>query len=177
LSAAGERAESLFYFPAADPSTPTSVGAILLFFTTSFASSLSDSLAAPPASLLPRTLPLTELVVLMLLDMGVWGGVVNGKPTAAELVAATLGTVPSVGVGLLVMTVLGVCAWEGRVATEEADDERVGLDGRTAATGDGEGGMMVGPCFTSGGAEAVVGVAVGVAWADDVPVVLTVMGC
>lgn len=43
--------------------------------------------------------------------------------------------------------------------------------------GDGEGGMIVDICFTSGGAEAVVGVAVGVAWEDDVPVVLTVMGC
>ncbi len=149
LSTPGKRAQSVGYLPPAEPSPLTSVGAILLFFTTAVASSLSDSLAAPPASLLPRTLPLTELVVLMLPDMGVWGGVVSGRPTAAELVAATLGTVPRVGVGLLVMTVLDVCAWEDMVATDEAEDERVGLDGRIAATGDGEGGMTLELCFTS----------------------------
>ncbi len=149
LSTPGKRAEPVVYLAPAEPSPPTRVGAILLFFTTAFTSSLSDSLAAPPVSLLPRTLPLTELVVLMLPDMGVWGGVVRGRPTAAELVAATLGTVPSVGVGLLVMTVLDVCAWEAMVATDEAEDERVGLDGRIAATGDGEGGMTLELCFTS----------------------------
>ena len=102
---------------------------------------------------------------------------VKGRPTAAELVAATLGTVPSVGVGLLVMTVLGVCAWEAMVATEDAEDDRGGLFGRLGARGDGEGGMMVELCFTSRGADTAVGVAFGVCWADKVPVVLTVIGC
>ncbi len=89
--------------------------------------------------------------------------------------AATLGTEPSVGVGLLVMTAPGVCACDGNVATEDADDDLVGLVGKIAATGDGEGATAE-VCLTSGGAVAAVGVAVGVGCADDTPVVLTVIG-
>ena len=40
---------------------------------------------------------------------GVCGGVVQGKPVNEELEAATLGTFPRVGVGLLVMTAVDVC--------------------------------------------------------------------
>ncbi len=70
------------------------VGATRLFFGT--ASSLSDSLV----SLFPRTLPLTELGRLMIPDdMGVCGGVVHGRPLKDALAAATLGTLPKVGVG------------------------------------------------------------------------------
>lgn len=62
-------------------------------------SSFSDSLV----SRLPSTLPLTELAALTTPAIGVCGGVVQGSGPN-ELVAATLGTLPSVGVGLLVIT-------------------------------------------------------------------------
>lgn len=72
----------------------TSVGATRRFFGT--ASSLSDSLV----SRFPSTLPLTELGLLMMPDdMGVCGGVVHGRPLKDALAAATLGTLPKVGVG------------------------------------------------------------------------------
>ncbi len=75
------------------------VGATLLFFGTALVcSSRSDSLV----SLFPNTLPLTELGRLLIMpDIGVWGGVVQGSPLNDGLVAATLGTLPRVGVGLL----------------------------------------------------------------------------
>ena len=96
----------------------TSVGAIRFFFGT-LASSISDSLV----SLFPSTLPLTELVPLTPPAMGVWGCVVIGRPEKELLVAATLGTLPSVGVGLLVT--MPDC-----VATEEVEFDLVGLGGR-----------------------------------------------
>ena len=63
----------------------------------------------PPNSLLPKLLPVTELVALMLLvDIGVIGGVTRGKGPGLALPAATLGTVPIVGVGLIAMVPLGI---------------------------------------------------------------------
>lgn len=75
----------------------TSVGAILLFLG-AVVSSFSDSLV----SLFPSTLPVTELGLLLTMpDIGVCGGVVHGRLLKEGFVAATLGTLPSVGVGLL----------------------------------------------------------------------------
>ena len=68
-------------------------------------SSFSDSLAAP-ISLLPNILPLTEEAALTVPDIGVIGGVVIRKLVGKEFAAATLGTVPTMGVGLLV---IGAC--------------------------------------------------------------------
>ena len=99
----------------------TRVGAILFFFGTPAGSSSSDSLV----SLFPRTLPLTELGPLTIPAMGVCGGVVKGRFEKELLVAATLGTLPSVGVGLLVMTP----DW---VATDDVELDLVGLGGRIA---------------------------------------------
>ncbi|KAL8732442.1 MAG: hypothetical protein Q9181_003950 [Wetmoreana brouardii] len=78
------------------PSLLTGTGTTLRFFGTT--SSLSDSLV----SRFPSTLPLTELGALTPPAIGVCGGVVHGSGPK-ELDAATLGTFPSVGVGLLVM--------------------------------------------------------------------------
>ena len=84
-------------------SLPTRVGATLLFFGTVVWSSFSDSLV----SLLPNTLPLTELAVLVTPPMGVCGGVVHGRlPNEDAFAAATLGTLPTVGVGLLVTSLV-----------------------------------------------------------------------
>ncbi len=126
-------------------------------------SSRSDSLV----SLLPRTLPLTELVALIAPDMGVCGGVVQGNPVNEELDAATLGTFPTVGVGLLVTTPVGVWICDGWERTDEEELVLPGL-GRLA-NGEGEnedpsGGMI---CFSKSGAEDVVGVGVGVGWDED----------
>ncbi len=98
------------------------VGAIRRFFGS--ASSLSDSLV----SRLPSTLPLTELGALIPPPIGVCGGVVHDRGPK-ELVAATLGTLPSVGVGLLVMIPPELCMCEDCVATEDAELDRVGLGG------------------------------------------------
>lgn len=89
-------------------------------------SSFSDSLA----SLLPRTLPFTELAVLVPPPIGVCGGVVHGKlPKEDGLVAATLGMLPRVGVGLLVMSPPGFGAFDDCVTTEEIEFDLVGLGG------------------------------------------------
>lgn len=97
-------------------------------------------------------------------DMGVCGGVVQGSPLkdGFELApAATPGTLPSVGVGLLPM------ACEDSVAIEEIEFERVGLGGRGGA-GDAEGGMVGGGCLSKdAGADVAVGVGVGVACAEE----------
>ena len=84
----------------------TGVGAILLLFGIPAVSSFSDSLV----SRLPRILPLTELAALITPDIGVCGGVVHGKLEKDVFAAATLGTLPNVGVGLLLITPAGVCA-------------------------------------------------------------------
>ena len=95
----------------------TSVGAIRLFFEACDCSSFSDSLV----SLLPSTLPLTELGRLMTPDMGVCGGVVQGRPVKEGLTAARLGTLPIMGVGLL------ITGWDVSVAIDEIEFDRVGL--------------------------------------------------
>ena len=113
------------YEPAGGPSGRPGVGAILLFFGEALWSSFSDSLV----SRLPRTLPLTELAVLITPDMGVCGGVVQGKLAKDVLAAAMLGTFPNVGVGLLLMTPAGVCAWDDWVTMEDVEFDLVGLGG------------------------------------------------
>jgi hypothetical protein len=145
---------------------PTSVGATLLFFAGACSgfSSFSDSLAV--VSRLPSTLaPLTELAALKeLLDKGVCGGVVIGMlMTAPELVAATLGTLPRVGVGLPAIFRPDDCGCspkESWVAIEDVDDVRVGLTGRTG--GAEEAAEGVGATLFSTGAVEDVGVGVGV---------------
>jgi hypothetical protein len=157
----------------------TKVGATLRFLAgaCSILSSFSDSLAA--VSLLPSTLaPLTELARLAeVADIGVCGGVViRVDPTAAELVAVTLGTLPSVGVGLLVIVMPGGSGWcpkESCVATEDAEEVRVGLAGRIDdAVGVAEGVME---SLLRAGAVDDVGVGAGVDCVDDA-LVLTTMG-
>ena len=76
----------------------TSVGASLRLFSPFGRSSVSDSLV-PLTSLLPKILPFAEPAAEA--GMGVMGGVVIGRPVGAELVAATLGTFPRVGVGFV----------------------------------------------------------------------------
>ena len=106
--------------------------------------------------------------------MGVCGGVVHGRLENDELAAATPGTVPTDGVGLLVMS-------PDCVATEDVEFDRVGVGGRMAdcwvlgvvlraGVGPGElaGANPSGGCFsTNGGAVPVIGVGVGVACAED----------
>lgn len=92
-----------------------------------------------------------------------------GKPTEAELVAATLGTFPSVGVGLVMMIPLAVCSCEDWVAMEEAEFDLVGLGGRPTGMADGEGANPSdGACFISDGTVIVGGVGTGVVAAGDI---------
>lgn len=113
-------------------------------------------------SLLPSTLPLTELVALIPPAIGVAGGVVQGR-WPNELAAATLGTFPNVGVGLLVTIPPEPCACDDTVVIDDAEFDRVGLGGRPIAAADVDGDGAA----TSAGAEIAVGVGVGVACADD----------
>jgi hypothetical protein len=140
------------------------VGAILRFLTCT--SSFSLSLAAP-TSLFPKTLPLTELVALCPPAMGVCGGVGCGKPTEpAELVAVTIGTWLSVGVGLFVTA--GVCT-EDIVAIEDCELDRAGLPGlkgKNGAAGDTSDGPMAGDAFAKDGEATLIGVGVGVVLID-----------
>lgn len=101
--------------------------------------------------------------------MGVCGGVVIGKPTEAELVAATLGTFPNVGVGLVMITPLAVCNCEDWVAMEEAEFDLVGLGGRPRGMADGEGANPSDDaCLISDGAVIVDGVGTGAVAAGDI---------
>lgn len=101
--------------------------------------------------------------------MGVCGGVVIGKPTEAELVAATLGTFPKVGVGLLIIIPLAVCNCDDCVAMDEAEFDLVGLGGRPTGMEDGEGANTNDDaCLTKDGAVTVVGVGTGVVVAEDI---------
>ena len=111
----------------------------------------------------PSTLPLTELGRLLTIpDIGVCGGVVHGRPLNDGLAAATPGTLPRVGVGLL-LTICDDC-----VTTEDVELERVGLGGGSGA-GEAVGAKIGVDCRSKGGgAEAAVGVGSGVACADDV---------
>ena len=131
------------------------VGATLLFFGTAFVcSSRSDSLV----SRFPNILPLTELGRLLTMpDMGVWGGVVHGKWPKDGFVAATLGILPSVGVGLLPII------RDDWVTTEDVELDLVGLGGGSGA-GEADGASRgVDGLSNGGGAFAVVGVGTGVA--------------
>ena len=121
-------------------------------------SSRSDSLV----SRFPSTLPLTELGRLLTMpDIGVWGGVVQGSPLNVGLVAARLGTLPKVGVGLL------LTACDDWVTMEDVELERVGLGGGRG-TGEADGANTgVGCLSKGGGADAAVGVGTGVACADE----------
>ena len=83
--------------------------------------------------------------------IGVCGGVVQGK-VPKELAAATLGTFPTVGIGLLVITPPELGAKDDCVAMDEAELDRVGLGGWGTGVVEGEGAA------TSGGAETPVGV-------------------
>lgn len=111
-------------------------------------------------SLFPSTLPLTELGRLLIIpDIGVCGGVVHGRPLKDGLPAATLGTLPRVGVGLL-LTICDDC-----VATDDVELDLVGLGGGRGA---GEGARTGVGCLSKvGGADAAVGVGSGVACAED----------
>lgn len=104
------------------PSPGIRVGAIRRFLGAM--SSFSDSLV----SLLPSTLPLTELAALTPPAIGVCGGVVQGR-ALNEFAAATLGTLPRVGVGLLVIIPAEPCACDDCVAIDDAELVRVGLGG------------------------------------------------
>ena len=89
-------------------------------------------------------------------DMGVCGGVVQGRPLKDGLPAATPGTLDNVGVGLLPR------AWEDSVAIEEMEFDRVGLGGGGGA-GDADGASVGVGCFSKDtGAEVAVGVGTGV---------------
>lgn len=98
------------------------VGAILLFLgSLLLPPSLSLSLMSRFTPLLPEAvlLPTTELA-------GVSGGVVIGTPvTLAELVAAMLGTLPPIRVGLFITLV------EACVTTDDVELDLAGEDGRT----------------------------------------------
>ena len=77
------------------------------------------------------------------------------------MAAATPGTLPRVGVGLLLI----IC--DDCVTTEDVEFERVGLGGGNGA-GDAVGANTGVDCRSNGGgADAAVGVGTGVACADD----------
>lgn len=92
--------------------------------------------------------------------MGVWGGVVQGKPENEELEPIMLGTLPSVGVGLLAMVPVGVCICDE--GTEEDELVLPGLGRLANGAGENEGPDEGIICFSNGGAEDVVGVGTGV---------------
>lgn len=94
-------------------------------------------------------LPLTELGLLTTPDIGVCGGVVHGRPLKDGLVAATLGTLPRVGVGLFTIR-------EDCVAIDDAELDRVGLGGGRGA-GDAEAAKTGVLNLSKEGANAVVG--------------------
>lgn len=90
-------------------------------------------------------------------DMGVCGGVVHGKWSKDAFVAATLGILPSVGVGLF-PTIKDDC-----VTTDDVELDLVGLGGgRGAGEADGASRGVDG-LSNDGGAFAAVGVGTGVA--------------
>lgn len=150
-------------FPAAGVPLLTGVGAIRRFLAGFWVSSRSDSLM-PPDSLLPSVLPLTELAVLML-AIGVIGGVDNGRPPIDGLAAATLGTVPRVGVGFVAIIPVAVCINDDCVATDDAEFELVGLAGRPAGA-EGAGTVEAPGTLATLGVDAAVGVGTGEGWAE-----------
>lgn len=74
-------------------------------------------------------MPLTELDVLVTPALGVCGGVVHGKPPNDVPGAATLGTFPRVGVGLLITTCEGFCVCDDGATLDDAELDLVGLEG------------------------------------------------
>ena len=74
-------------------------------------------------------MPPTELEVLVIPAIGVCGGVVHGKPPNDVPGAATPGTFPTVGVGLLMTTCEGICACDDRATLDDAEFVLVGLEG------------------------------------------------
>ena len=115
-------------------------------------------------SLLPSILPLTELAALTV-DIGVIGGVERGNAPVDGFAAATLGTVPSVGVGLLAMMPTDVCMKELCVAIDDAEFDRVGLVGRGVDPVATVAVEVTGP-FATVGVEPAVGVGTGDGWAE-----------
>ena len=109
-------------------------------------------------SRLPSTLPATELGRLITPDIGVSGGVVHGSPAKDGFIAATLGTAPIIGVGLL------ITGWEDSVAIDDMEFERVGLGGG-GGNGDWAGNGVCGFSNDSG-ADTAVGVGTGVGCAE-----------
>ena len=77
---------------------------------------------------MPKTTPLVELDVLVTPALGVSGGVVHGKPPKEEFGAATLGTLPKVGVGLLMTTLEAFCAWADGHTLDDDELDVVGLE-------------------------------------------------
>lgn len=118
----------------------------------------------PPVSLLPSVLPLTELAVLMV-AMGVIGGVDNGRPPVEGLAAATLGTVPRVGVGLVAMIPVAVCMNDDCVAMDDAEFDRVGLVGRPGGPG-GADTVEAAGALAMLGVDTAVGVGTGEGWVE-----------
>ena len=108
-----------------------------------------------------------ELVALCPPAMGVCGGVGCGKPTRMDgFVAVTIGTWPSVGVGLLVTA--GVCT-DDMVAMEDWEFDRVGLPGlavKKGAAGEGSDGAMAVDALARDGEAMLVGVVTGFAVAS-----------
>ena len=118
----------------------------------------------PPVSRLPKVLPLTELAALVV-GPGVIGGVESGKGGTEELVAATLGTFPSVGVGFVAMSPTAVCAKDDCVATEEAELDLLGLAGRAVLEGVAVAARTV-DTLPRPGVDALVGVTRGDGWVE-----------
>ena len=151
----------------------TRVGAILLFLLLSLLpSSFSDSSIAA-VSRFPSTLPLMELVALCVPDMGVCGGVLRGIPAGAEFAAARLGTLPRVGVGLLLTNPDDAGVWLTDEVMEETEEDRVGLVGCMEGTVAGDGARNAGLCRTAGGgggALVFVGVGIGVDTVEEADV-------
>lgn len=94
----------------------------------------------------------------MIPDIGVSGGVVHGSPLKDGYAAATLGTVPMTGVGLL------ITGWDDSVAIDDIEFDRVGLGGGGGAGEWPRAG--VGGLSNVVGAVGAVGVGTGVGWAD-----------
>ena len=153
------------HFGAGESFLLTKVGAILLLFGTPPPSSGSDWLATL-ASLFPSTVVGAGFGAgagAVAADMGVIGGVQRGSPAGAELVAATLGTLPIIGVGLLVITPgkLDCC-----VAMDDAELDLVGLKERAGIAGEGTWPWTEANCLAGEGAEGLVGVGRGEAWLE-----------
>lgn len=96
--------------------------------------------------------------------------------TTPEFVAATLGSLVKLGVGLLTMRpAAGVCAKEDWVAMDDAELVLVGLGGRSAGIGDAATLMPTEDRRTTDGIIFAIGVGCGVPCGE--PVMLMGFGC